>query len=334
MAMNKQILLAARPVGFPKESDFRLVETPVPAPKDGEFRVKILWLSVDPYMRGRMAEGVSYAPSVQLGEVMVGGAAGVVEESRHSNYKTGDFVTGAFGWQQFAVSTGKGTTKVDLSMAPLSAYLGVLGIPGITAYFGLLDIGQLKAGESAVVSGAAGAVGSIAGQIAKIKGCRVVGIAGGGEKVRYVVDELGFDAAFDYKTETDYYKRIGELCPKGVDVYFDNVGGEITDAVFAHINTHARIAVCGQIAQYNLEKPSLGPRLLGRLIVKQARVEGFLVFQFADRYGEAVKDIAQWLRDGRIKYREQVAEEIESAPAAFIGMLKGANTGKQLVRIA
>ena len=211
---------------------------------------------------------------------------------------------------------------------------GVLGIPGITAYFGLLDIGQLKAGESVVVSGAAGAVGSIAGQIAKIKGCRAVGIAGGADKVRRVVDELGFDAAFDYKTETQYSKRIGELCPRGVDVYFDNVGGEITDAVFAHINTHARIVVCGQIAQYNLEKPSHGPRLLGRLIVKQARAEGFLVFQFADRYKEAVTAIAKWMKEGMIRYHEHVAEGIENAPAAFIGMLKGANTGKQLVRIA
>ncbi len=332
--MNKQILLAARPVGFPKESDFRLVETPVPSPGDGEFRVKILWLSLDPYMRGRMSDAPSYAPPVQLGEVMTAGAAGVVEESRHPNYKTDDFVTGAFGWQQFAVSDGRGTMKVDPSVAPVSAYLGVLGMTGVTAYFGLLDIGQLKNGESVVVSGAAGAVGSIAGQIAKIKGCHVVGIAGGAAKIRYVVDELGFDAALDYKTETDYAKRVGELCPNGVDVYFDNVGGAITDAVFVHINKHARIVVCGQISLYNLEKPEVGLRMLVQLIKKQARVEGFLVFQFASRYKEAVADIAKWLREGKIKYCEHVAQGIENAPAAFIGMLQGANTGKQLVQIA
>jgi NADPH:quinone reductase len=332
--MNKQILLAARPVGFPKESDFRLVETPVPSPKDGEFRVKTLWLSLDPYMRGRMSDAPSYAPPVQLGDVMTGIAAGVVEESNHPNYKTGDFVTGNCGWQQFAVSDGRGTMKVDSSVAPLSAYLGVLGVTGMTAYFGLLDIGELRNGQSVVVSGAAGAVGSVAGQIAKIKGCRVVGIAGDAAKIHYVVDELGFDAAFDYKTETDYSKRIGELCPQGVDVYFDNVGGAITDAVFAHINKHARIVVCGQSSQYNLEKPDVGPRLLAQLIKKQARAEGFLVYQFANRYKEAVAEIAQWLQDGKIKYCEQVAEGIEGAPAAFIGMLKGANTGKQLVQIA
>jgi NADPH-dependent curcumin reductase CurA len=332
--MNKQILLAARPVGFPKESDFRRVETPVPSPKDGEFRVKILWLSLDPYMRGRMSDAPSYAPPVQLGEVMTGGAAGVVEESKHPNYQTGDFVTGNFGWQQFAVSDGRGTMKVDPSIAPLSAYLGVLGMTGITAYFGLLDIGQLKNGESVVVSGAAGAVGSIAGQIAKIKGCRVVGVAGDAAKIDYIVNVLGFDAAFDYRTEMDYSKRIGDLCPTGVDVYFDNVGGPITDAVFAHINKHARIVLCGQISQYNLEKPEVGPRLLGQLIKKQARAEGFLFYQFAGRYKEAITDIAQWLKDGKIKYCEQVAEGIESAPAAFIGMLRGANTGKQLVQIA
>jgi NADPH:quinone reductase len=332
--MNKQILLAARPVGFPKESDFRLMETPVPPPNDGEFRVKILWLSLDPYMRGRMSDAPSYAPPVQLGEVMTGGAAGVVEESKHPNYQTGDFVTGNFGWQQFAVSDGRGTMKVDPSLAPLSAYLGVLGMTGVTAYFGLLDIGQLKDGESVVVSGAAGAVGSIAGQIAKIKGCPVVGIAGDAAKIHYVVNVLGFDAAFNYKTEPDYSQRIGELCPQGVDVYFDNVGGAITDAVFAHINKHARIVVCGQISQYNLDKPEVGPRLLGQLIKKQARAEGFLVYQFASRYKEAITHIAQWLKDGKIKYCEQAAEGIESAPGAFIGMLNGANTGKQLVRIA
>ena len=332
--VNKRITLAARPSGMPKPSDFKLVESPVPEPKAGEILVRMLYVSVDPYMRGRMNDAKSYAPPVQIGEVMGAGAVGEVINSQSTQFQAGDFVEGFFGWQEFAISDGKGVRKLDSNLAPLSTALGGLGIPGLTAYFGLLDIGKPETGETVVVSGAAGAVGSIAGQIAKIKGCHVVGIAGGDQKVAWLRDELGFDAAFNYKTTSDYFAKLQEVCPKGVDVYFDNVGGSITDSVFRVINTGARIVVCGQIAQYNAEIPETGPRLLAHLIVKQARAEGFLVFRFASRYAEGLKELAGWLKTGRLKYREQFVEGIQNAPRAFIGILQGENTGKQLVRVA
>jgi len=332
--VNRQITLAARPVGIPKPSDFRLVESPVPVPKAGEILVRVLYLSVDPYMRGRMNDVKSYASPVQIGEVMTGGAVGKVVASENPQFHTGDLVDGFFGWQQYAISDGKGVRKIDPSLAPVSTALGVLGMPGLTAYFGLLDIGKPRPGETVVVSGAAGAVGSLVGQIARIEGCRVVGIAGTDQKVAWLREELGFDAAFNYKTNPDYRSKLRELCPKGIDVYFDNVGGSITDAVFSLINTGARIVVCGQIAQYNAEKPEIGPRLLAHLIVKQARAEGFLVFQFASRYAEGLKEMAEWLGAGKLKYREQFVDGIENAPRAFIGMFHGENTGKQLVRVA
>ena len=332
--INKQITLVARPSGMPKLSDFKIVESPVPAPGAGEIMVRMLYVSVDPYMRGRMNDAKSYAPPVRIGEVMGAGAVGKVIASQNPQFEAGSVVEGFFGWQEFAISNGAGVRKIDPMLAPVSTALGVLGMPGLTAYFGLLDIGKPRAGETVVVSGAAGAVGSLAGQIARLKGCRVVGIAGSDQKVAWLRDELGFDAAFNYKTAADYAAKLAELCPKGVDVYFDNVGGAITDAVFWHLNTGARIAVCGQIAQYNAAKPETGPRLLGHLIVKQARAEGFLVFQFASRYGEGLKQMAEWLKTGKLKYREQFVDGIENAPQAFIGMLKGENTGKQLVRVA
>src|SRR5689334_9724435 len=252
---NKQVTLAVRPSGMPKASDFKVVETPVAEPGPGEMLVRVVYLSVDPYMRGRMNDVKSYAPPAQIGEVMGGGAVGKVIASENPQFAAGDFVEGMFGWQQFAVSNGKGVRKLDPSLAPVSTALGILGMPGLTAYFGLLEIGKPRAGETVVVSGAAGAVGSIAGQIAKIKGCRVVGIAGSDRKVAWLRDELGFDAAFNYKTTPDYVAKLQELCPHGVDVYFDNVGGAITDAVFRQINVGARIVVSGQIAQYCAEKP-------------------------------------------------------------------------------
>jgi hypothetical protein len=294
----------------------------------------MLYVSVDPYMRGRMNDVKSYAPPVQIGEVMGGGAVGRVVDSKNPQFAAGDFVEGLFGWQQYAVSNGKGVRKLDPALAPVSTALGILGMPGLTAYFGMLEIGKPRAGETVVVSGAAGAVGSIAGQIAKIKGCRVVGIAGSDEKIAWLRDDLGFDAAFNYKTTKDYAAKLHELCPNGIDVYFDNVGGAITDAVFRLIRVGARIVVCGQIAQYCAEKPETGPRLLAHLVVKQARAEGFLVFQFASRYAEALKQLAAWLKQGKLKYREQFVDGIENAPRAFIGMLQGENTGKQLVRVA
>jgi NADPH:quinone reductase len=333
-AINKQITLAARPSGMPKPSDFKLVESPVADPGPGEFLVRTLYVSVDPYMRGRMNDVKSYAPPAQIGEVMGAGAVGTIVASQNPKFQAGDVVEGFFGWQQYAISNGAGVRKIDPTLAPVSTALGVLGMPGLTAYFGLLDIGKPRAGETVVVSGAAGAVGSLVGQIAKIKGCRVVGIAGSDEKVAWLRDELGFDAAFNYKTTTNYTAKLAELCPKGIDVYFDNVGGTITDGVFPLINVGARVAVCGQIAQYNAEKIETGPRLLWHLIVKQARAEGFLVFQFASRYAEGLTEMAGWLKAGKLKYREQFVDGIENTPSAFIGMLQGENTGKQLVRVA
>lgn len=332
--MNRQILLAARPTGFPKESDFQLREAPVPEPAEGEILVGIRWLSVDPYMRGRMNEARSYADPVQLGDVMVGGAAGRVLQSRNPRFAEGDYVMGMFGWQEYAISDGRGVRKLDPSVAPVSTSLGVLGMPGLTAYFGLLEVGQLKPGEQVVVSGAAGAVGSYVGQIAKIHGCRVVGIAGSEDKVRWLRDDLGFDAVLNYKTTSDYRRALAKLCPQGIDVYFDNVGGPISDAAFALLNPHARVPICGQVSLYNLEKAEMGPRLLMQVLTRQVKVEGFLVFQFADRYAEGLAKLTEWVRSGQLKYKETITDGIENAPKAFLSMLSGGNTGKQLVRIA
>jgi hypothetical protein len=332
--VNRQITLAARPTGLPKESDFKLIQSPVPNPGAGETLVRVLYVSVDPYMRGRMNDVESYTPPLQIGDVIGSGSVGQVAASQNSRFQVDDYVEGFFGWQEYAISDGQGVRKLDPSLAPVSTALGVLGMPGLTAYFGFLEIGKPRAGETVVVSGAAGAVGSIVGQIAKICGCRVVGIAGSDQKVAWLTGQLGFDAAFNYKTTPDYAAKLGALCPSGVDVYFDNVGGTITDAVFRVINAGARIVVCGQIAQYNADKPEIGPRLLWHLIVKQARAEGFLVFHYAPRYAEGFRQIAMWLKAGKLKYREQFIDGLENAPRAFIGMLQGENTGKQLVRVA
>jgi hypothetical protein len=333
-ATNRQITLAARPTGLPKESDFRLVDSPIPAPQTGQFLVRSIYLSLDPYMRGRMNDRPSYAPPVKLGEVMVGGVVGKVIQSKHASFPEGAIVEGRFGWQEYAVSDGKDVRAIDPAIAPISTALGILGMPGFTAYFGLLDICNPRPGETVLVCSAAGAVGSVVGQIAKIKGCRVFGAAGSDEKINYVTQELGFDAAFNYKRKDDYMQALKEMCPAGIDVYFDNVGGPLTDAVFLTMSVGARIAVCGQISQYNLEKPEMGPRLLWNLIVKRAKVQGFLVFDFAERYQEALQQLAEWLRAGKLKYRETVACGIENAPKAFIGMLRGQNIGKQLVQIS
>lgn len=331
---NRQIVLAARPEGLPKPSDFRLVEADAPQPGEGQFLVKVNYLSVDPYMRGRMSEAKSYAEPVQLGQVIVGGTVGTVVESRHPDHRPGDVVVGYGGWQEYALSDGQGVERFDASLAPMSTALGVLGMPGLTAYFGLLEIGRPKQGETVFVSGAAGAVGSIVGQIARLKGCRAAGSAGSQAKVDHLVHELGFDAAFNYKQVDDYAAKLQEVCPQGIDVYFDNVGGSLTDAVFTQINVHARIVVCGQIDQYNATRPPRGPRLLWHLIVKRARAEGFLVFDFADRASEARRELASWLAAGKIQYRETITDGLENAPAAFIGLFRGENLGKQLVRVA
>jgi len=331
--MNRQITLAARPTGFPKESDFRLIESPTPEPGPGEALVRTLYLSVDPYMRGRMNDAKSYARPTQIGEVMVGGTVGRVEQSKDPNMRLGDIVAGNGGWQDYWVATGKDLRRLDPSAAPISTALGVLGPVGLTAYFGLIDVCRPNPGETVLVSGAAGAVGSIAGQIAKILGCRAVGIAGTDDKIRHL-EQLGFDSAFNYKTTADYKTKIKELCPNGVDVYFDNVGGAITDAALLNLNTHARVSVCGQIALYNLEKPETGPRFLPLLIVYRAKIQGFLITDYAPHFGEGLRQLAAWYSEGRLKLEETIEEGLENAPRAFIGMLQGKNTGKQLVRVS
>ena len=333
--MNRQITLASRPVGYPKESDFNLVEMPIPTPEDGEVLVKTIYLSVDPYMRGRINAAKSYAANVEIDEIMVGSVIAQVVESKHPNVEVGDIVNAGIGWQEYGTAAGDHLRKIDPTIAPISTAAGILGMPGLTAYFGLLEVGKLQERETVFVSGAAGAVGSVVGQIAKIKGCRVVGSAGTDEKVAYIVDELGFDDAFNYKEVTDYHEKLQGCFPDGIDVYFDNVGGTITDAVFTNLRIKGRVVICGQISQYNLEKPETGPRFLWHMITKRARIEGFLVSEFADQHAEALVEMSEWLRQGKLKYHETIEEGgIESAPAAFISMLKGGNIGKQLVKIA
>jgi len=334
MPVNRQITLAARPNGYPSESDFALVESPVPEPGPREILVRVIYLSLDPYQRGRMGSKKTYAPPLEIGDVLVGGTIGKVIQSRHPDFAKGDIVAGMLGWQEYAISDGRDLRRIDPQAAPISTALGILGMPGLTAYFGLLEIARPKPGETVVISAAAGAVGSVAGQIAKINGCRVVGIAGTDAKINYLVAELKFDAAFNYKSVENHFEVLREICPDGVDVYFDNVGGVITDAVFRLLRPRARVAVCGQISQYNLPEPETGPRLLPYLLIRQARAEGFLVAQFADRYPDALRQLAGWLRQGRLKYREDIVDGIGNAPRAFIGMLHGRNIGKQLVKLA
>ena len=332
-SVNRQFLLAARPVGMPKESDFCLVEAPLPALAQGQVLLRSMFLSVDPYMRGRMTGVRTYADPVDIGQVMVGGTVGKVIHSTNPQFRVGDVVSGYWGWQEFAISDGRGLQKLDTSIAPPSTALGVLGMPGMTAYFGFLDICRPQPGETVVVSGAAGAVGSLVGQIAKIRGCRAVGVAGGDDKIAWLTGELGFDAALNYKTTQDYVARLKELCPKGIDCYFDNVGGAVTDAVLPLLNVRARISICGQISQYNVAKPEPGVRPYVFLLTKQARAEGFIITQFADRFSEGVAQMAQWLKEGRLKYRETVIEGFENMPRALIGVLSGDNTGKMIVAI-
>jgi NADPH-dependent curcumin reductase CurA len=329
----RQFKLTARPVGMPKESDFALVEAPMPAPGEGQVLVKTHYLSVDPYMRGRITGIRSYADPVNIGDVMIGGAVGQVVESHHSGFAAGDFVLGNWGWREFAAVEGQMLHKLNPNLAPISTALGVLGMPGMTAYFGFLEICKPQVGEVVLVSGAAGAVGSLVGQIAKIKGCRVVGIAGTEEKVHWLVNDLRCDAAFNYKTCSDFGAKLKEICPSGIDCYFDNVGGAITDAVFPLLNVFGRVSVCGQISMYNLEKPEPGPRLLPYTLVKQLKVEGFIVTRWQSRWGEGIAQMAQWLKEGKIQYREDIVEGFGNTVKAFIGMMQGENTGKMLVKV-
>jgi hypothetical protein len=331
--VNRRITLAARPVGFPEESDFVLVEEPVPEPAAGEVLVRSLWLSLDPYMRGRMSEARSYARPTELGEVMTGQVVGEVVASEDGRFAPGDTVVGQLGWQEYAVARGGTVRKVDPGLAPLQAWLHALGTTGLTAYFGLLDVGRPRPGDTVVVSGAAGAVGQLVGQLARIAGCRTVGIAGGPEKVRDVTELYGYDAGIDYKAD-DVNEALKRACPNGVDVYFDNVGGALSETVFRRLARGARIVICGQISQYNLTEPELAPRNLGFLIVFRARMEGFLVSDYAHRFEEGIRRLGGLLAEGRLTYREDVTEGLEQAPRAFIGMLRGENRGKTLVKVA
>ncbi|HUH83910.1 MAG TPA: NADP-dependent oxidoreductase [Stellaceae bacterium] len=331
MAANKQVLLANRPTGWVKESDFRIVETPVPKPGEGQVLIKNSYLSLDPYMRGRMNDARSYAAKVELGEVMTGETVGEVIEGRSATFAKGDWVAGRVGWQQYAVSDGSNLRKIDTNLAPPSAHLGVVGMPGVTAYVGLLDIGQPKAGETVVVSAASGAVGSVVGQIAKLRDCRVVGVAGGKEKCDFVVKELGFDACIDHRAG-DLDAALAAAAPKGIDVYFENVGGPLLDAVLLRCNPFARIPLCGMVSQYNATE-RYGVKNLMMAVGMRIRLQGFIVSDHMQRWPEALRQLGQWVRDGKVKYRESVTEGLENAPRAFIGLLKGENFGKQLVKL-
>ncbi|MGJ4902480.1 NADP-dependent oxidoreductase [Bradyrhizobium sp. HKCCYLS2058] len=335
MSQAKRIVLASRPVGEPKPSDFRLEEHTIPTPGAGEVLLRTIWLSLDPYMRGRMSDGPSYAQPVPVGGVMEAGTVCEVAASNNPGFKAGDIVLARAGWQTHAVSDGKGLAKIDPSLAPISTAVGVLGMPGMTAYTGLLDIGQPKPGETVVVAAASGAVGSAVGQIARIKGARAIGIAGGKDKCDYVKSEFGFDDCLDHR-DPDLAAKLKEACPKGIDVYFENVGGAVFEAVFPLFNAFARMPVCGLIAHYN-DTQSVAPKWAGALmrnvLTKRLLIRGFIVSDFAARHGDFLKDMSAWVRDGKVKYKEHVTEGLENAPTAFMGLLKGANFGKQLVRV-
>lgn len=330
---NKEITLASRPTGMPTSENFRFSETETAPLNDGEVLVRTLYISVDPYLRGRMREGRSYIAPFQVGDVITSGVVGEVVESRASSFQEGDIVTGMLGWRLYNVAKAEELRKVDPGMGPVTTALGVLGMPGLTAYFGLLDIGQPQEGETVVVSGAAGAVGMTVCKVAKIKGCRVVGIAGSDEKNRYLREELGVDAVINYKTD-DVRLVLQEACPKGVNIYFDNVGGEISDAVITHITHGARVIICGQISIYNLNQLDVGPRPQPYLLVNSALMKGFIITDYAPRFAEGVMQMAQWLGAGKLKYAESIVEGFENTPKAFIGLFSGENLGKQLVKVA
>lgn len=331
--LNKEIQFASRPAGMPTLDNFKIVDAAVPQLNDGEVFVRTLYISVDPYLRGRMREGKSYVPPFEIGQVIQSGVIGKVVESRATEFKQGDLVTGMLGWRLYNLAKTPELRKVDPRLAPVTTALGVLGMPGLTAYFGLLDIGQPKEGETVVVSGAAGAVGMTVCQVAKIKGARAVGIAGSDEKNQYLREELGVDAAVNYK-EADMRKALKEACPQGIDVYFDNVGGEVSDAVLPLLNHGARIVICGQISLYNLDKPDVGPRPQPALLVNSALMKGFIIIDYAGRFAEGVMELAQWLTAGKLKYAETIVEGFENTPNAFIGLFSGENLGKQIVKVA
>ena len=335
MPKAKRIVLASRPVGEPKPSDFRIEEIPVPAPGPGQVLLRTIWLSLDPYMRGRISDAASYAQPVPIGGVIEAGTVCEVIASNNPAFAKGDIVLARAGWQTHALSDGKGLAKIDPKLAPISTAVGVLGMPGMTAYTGLLDIGRPQPGETVVVAAASGAVGSAVGQIARIKGARAVGIAGRKDKCEFVKNELGFDHCVDHR-DPDLAARLKDACPKGIDVYFENVGGAVFDAVFPLLNPFARVPVCGLIAHYNdteAKPPKWAASLMRAILTKRLTFRGFIVSDFAARHADFLRDMSQWVREGKVKYREFVTEGLDTAPAAFMGLLKGANFGKQLVRV-
>jgi NADPH-dependent curcumin reductase CurA len=333
-SVNHQITLVSQPVGLPKESDFRIVEGPIPRAGAGEALVRAMYIAVDPYLRQRLNGRAVFAKGIQLGDVVVGGVVGQVVESNDPRVAKDDIVEGMLGWQEYAVAPAKSLRKLDPGAAPITTALYVLGLPGLTAYFGLLDVCRPQPGETVVVSGAAGAVGALVGQIAKIKRCRAVGLVGTNDKVRFVTRDLGFDAGLNYRDTDDLQARLREQCPNGIDIYFDNIGGRITDEVMRLLNTKARVAVCDQLAQYSSDEPETGPRWFSQLVMKQAKVEGFVVQQFSERFEEALRQLAAWLRERKLKHQEDIVEGLENAPRALISMMEGQNIGKQLVKVA
>ena len=327
---NRRWTLTSRPQGLPKRSDFTFASLAVPDPQDGEFVVRTHYISLDPAMRGWMNDARSYIAPIKLGEVMRAGAVGEIVASKHPQFRQGDAVVGVFGMQDYAVSDGSGVQKVDAKLAPLPLYLSALGMPGMTAYFGLLDVGAPQPGQTVVVSAASGAVGALVGQIARIKGCRVVGLAGGAEKCAYVKDTLGFDGVIDYKNE-DVGSGLSKHCPKGIDVYFDNVGGTILDEAMARLARHARVVICGAISQYNSNAVA-GPKNYLMLLVQHARMEGFVVFDYAARYGEGLQAMAGWLKDGSLKSKEDIVDGLETFPETLLKLFSGENFGKLAIK--
>lgn len=333
---NKRIVLASRPVGAPTQDNFRLETVAVPSIKEGEVLLRSIYLSLDPYMRGRMNDAKSYAEPVAIDEVMVGATVCQVEQSQHSDYQVGEWVLAYTGWQDYGVSNGEGLVKLGMEPSHPSFALGIMGMPGFTAYMGLLDIGQPKEGDTLVVAAATGPVGATVGQIGKLKGCRVIGVAGGEEKCRHAKEVLGFDECIDHKAE-DFAEQLAAACDKGIDVYFENVGGKVFDAVMPLLNTGARIPVCGLISQYNATSLPDGPdrmsALMGMLLVKRIKMQGFIIFDdYAHRYNEFATQMAEWLAQGKIQYKEQVVEGFENAPQAFMGLLQGENFGKLVIK--
>lgn len=331
--MNKVILLNNRPEGVPVLNDFKFIEEEMPVVSDGQVLLKTRFVSVDPYLRGRMNDVKSYVPPFELGKPMQSGVVSEVISSQNKDFKEGDFVVGYVEWKEYQTSSGKGLTKIDADAADLSAYLGILGMTGLTAYLGLKNIGMPKAGETIVVSGAAGAVGNVVGQIGKLMGCRVVGLAGSDEKINTIKSKFGYDAGINYKSADNLAAAVKEACPDGVDIYFDNVGGSVSDAVLANIKYKSRIIVCGAISLYNDTEPALAPRVEGRLVVNSATMSGFIVSDYADQFPEGIKQLTEWYKEGKLTKSETVVEGFDQIPQAFIGLFEGKNEGKMVVKI-